>query len=369
MTSCSTLNLDNMFMTPSEVEERVKNYENQLINYQSYDEVMINYNEIIQLPREPLNYRMQDLKKATNRRLEQIALEQFLPFYTDLEGNNNNIFNTAQDLIISKSIEEQDISLLLDWYDTYNSYNPVYRDSYSTPGSSVEYLVYEASKEIESQLLAEAIKLHDDGIIKDYFEKMPYEKLPQDSGDSKRFGGWGNAKKEILGAYREAILCEEEEKAYSIALESIESANQFLEDYPNSKYEEQVNTYILREEWFTSETYLNAVKDIPEEMMNSVLMLRQGVMNDLGWTFKGFFIDKAPMLECQIKKSGNDITVILKGTETKFTFTINMYYSPDYGGMMYIDSMKYSEGLFTREVYTTFPDKMSNFLALTTIYI
>lgn len=159
------------------------------------------------------------------------------------------------------------------------------------------------------------------------------------------------------------------DNAFSTALDSLEQAKQFQEDYPDSKYEEQINTYIIREEWFTSETYLNALKDIPEEMMNSQLMIREGIL-DLRMTFKEFFIDRAPILDYEIIKSGNDITVIYKGPDNnKFTFTVNVFYSSLYGGMMYIDTIKLSQGLFSREVYRTFEEKASNLVALNAIYI
>ena len=384
-----------------EAQAKIALYENNISNYQSYDEVMINYDKVVGLTNND-KAKAENILKTTNNKLKHIAVKKELPFYTDVAGNQVNIFEETQSLIISQAIVKKDLSALLNWYDTYHSYN-TFKDSYSIAGSDEESHVLKVAVSIENTLLNIAVITRNITILETYFEKRPYEKLSQDSTNSKRIGGWGNAEKETIETYKERVLYEDEKaiyeeaktkknpiiytskypngsfdiskihddkegRAYSIALKSLEGAKQFIEDYPDSKYKEQVNTYIIREEWFTSDTYLHAIKDIPEEMMNSVLMVRQGIMNDLGLTFKEF-LDKAPLLDCQIKKRGNDITVILKGTETKFTFTLNMYYSPAYGGMMYVDSMEFSQGLFSREVYTTFQEKMSNILVLTTMYL
>lgn len=403
MTSCSTL--EYILMPSEEVESRVENYEKQLVNYQTYDEVMISYKEIIKLPMDHYSPLMNNLKKATNIRLNNIEIEKFIPFYTNLEGNIENVFNEAQSLIIAKAIEKQDIPMLLDWYDNYNNYNPApaFQDSYTTPGSKVESLVLKAAKAIEKELLKEAIELRDDTIIEKYFEKDPYSRLPQSSLESINLDGWQNAKLKLLSEYNSGIQYLDEKavyekakaekdpiiytsqypngkfkvseipddkvgRAFSTALDSIENANQFLEDYPDSKYGVQVNIYIIREKWFNSETYLNALTDIPEEMMNSQIMVRDGII-EVGSSFKEFFIDRAPIIDCEVKKSGNDITVIYKGSDdNKFTFTVNMIYSPAYGGMMYVDTIVLRQG-FTREVYRTYEEKYSNIIVLYSSYV
>jgi hypothetical protein len=389
-------------MSPYEKQTKITDYENNINSYQTYDEVLMNYKNVVLLINND-EVKKAEILQITNDRLKQIELNKSGFVYTDVSGNQVNIFEETQILIMAQAIEKKDLSLLLDWYDTYRSLIPV-KDSYSIPGSDEEAKAYEVAKVIEKKLLDSAVELNDITIVEEYFEINPYEKLPQNSAESIRNGGWGNAKDTTLAIYKEridynnelaiyneakskknpiiytskypngnfdasVIQDDKEGRAYSEAIKSIESAKQFLEDYPNSQYEEQVKTYILYEEWFTSETYLNAIKDIPEEMMNSELTVIQGSVSLLKITFKEFFIDKVPLLDCQIKKRGNDIIVILKGTEPKFTFTINMIYSPDYPGLMYIDSIKYTEGLFKREVSQTFQEKMANIDVLKTKYL
>ena len=398
--SCESLEL--YTMTPQELKNKVDNFEYNINKYNSYDSILQEYILVQKITRHNEEMK-QKFNTIANNKLERIAIEKNSPFYIDVDSNEINIYDKTLNQIKAKAINEKDISILLNWLDKYRIYSED-QLNYSNKQSQELTEVYEVAEQIEQNILNKATEKNDKSLIEKYFETKPYDKLHQDYTNGDINKNWNESKDLLLKQYDNKLLYEAEkaiyEKAiedknpaiytskypngefdvskipndiegrdYKTALTSIEKAEQFLEDYPNSTYTKNVQTYIVRQEWFNSDTYINVLKNVPEKIQNSQIMIRPGII-EVGSTFKELFMNQAPLMKCNFTINNNLIKVKLESIEKpKYTMTYNFTYSAEYGGMVYLESVIYKQGLFNTTTYSTYAEKKDAIIGLLYIFV
>lgn len=127
---------------------------------------------------------------------------------------------------------------------------------------------------------------------------------------------------------------------------------------------------VTEEDWFASNTYIKALQDIPENMQNAQIILREGIVGDVGMTFKEFFLDRTPIMKCKIDRKDQKVSVEFSGKDDRgvgFTMTVNMTYKTSYDGTMLVDSVVMKQG-WKVERMTSFNDKALAFSMLMQLY-
>lgn len=382
---------------------------NEIAQIENDIQILSDYNKIVSTYKKAnlisflYNVENPNTKSIANKRLKEIALQEGNPWYLDINKKKVSIFPQVEELKIQEAVNALDLQILLDWYEANADKSP-YDQRYSIAGSKEEQKVFTTAKQIEENLIDEAVKARDESIITSYFSTNPYKKLTQNQAESFRKNGWEQAEADCLESYHQGILLAEEKvvyeqaieqqnpsiytskypngsfdtsnipddvvgRAFETALESVENAKEFLENFENSKYHEEIRKFILREEWFKSDTYKNALENIPEEMLEAEVMIREGIV-DVEASFREFFIDRAPITDCEFDIKDKNITVKIEGTESqKFTIIMNMLYRAAYGGMMYVDTIEVRQSWLKREQYRTFNEKYSAICAINLMFL
>ncbi len=77
------------------------------------------------------------------------------------------------------------------------------------------------------------------------------------------------------------------------------------------------------------------------------------------------FMNQAPLMKCDSTINNNIINVKLESIkEHKYTITYNFTYSAEYGGIVYLESVIYRQGLFNTITYSTYAETKDAIISL-----
>ncbi len=194
-------------LTKSEIENQkkevpldvIEKYSDLLQNSKTAEEIMELYNQLD-------DYNVEnEIINLTNNKLKEIALINLNSMYINVDGDDVNIYEEALDNVILVSIDNSDISILLNWLDDNRKFSQKDK-AYSIAGSLEERHVLFTAIKIEDKYIKEAIESKDTSIINKYFENNPYKTLPNDPNEEGRYRAWENVEKELISFCEETIV-------------------------------------------------------------------------------------------------------------------------------------------------------------------